>query len=158
MSGVILLLVLSIGTVSIIVLATLISAANEDHERAGLFGRERRIHRLEIEALAAHLDAERRQAEMSSLSEMVAALDRVAFAGVPIERCSATAAHGWWNVRFRDGTELCVQVGDPRVMVRAGRLAAKEPVVVAGVEPRGDSAVVELTAPRHRPLRVALKA
>jgi hypothetical protein len=158
MSGVILLLVLAIGAVTLIGLANLVGASNQQHERAGLFGIERRARRLEIEALDAHLAGDGHGDRVTSLSEMVAVLDRLAFGGVPIESCRTTPSFGWWLVKFRDGTELCVQVGDPRIMVRAGALAAKEPVVVARVDPRADSAVVELAAPRHRPLRVALRA
>ena len=158
MTGVILLLVLAVAVVALIGLLNLILRAHADHERDGLFGDDPRSRRLEIEALAAMVTADQEQATRASLAAMVEQLDRLAFAGVPLAESVPTSEWGWWLLRFGDGTELRVQVGDPRAMARARSLAAREPIVVSRVLPHADSAVVELASPRHRPLRVALRS
>jgi hypothetical protein len=158
MTGVILLLVLAIAVVALIGLVNLILRANADHERDGLFGEDPRARRLEIEALAALASADHEQATRISLAAMVDQLDRLAFDGVPLVGSAPTSEWGWWLLRFGDGTELRVQVGDPRAMTRARNLASREPIVVTRVVPHADSAVVELSSPRHRPVRVALRS
>jgi hypothetical protein len=157
MTGVVLLLVLAVGVVSLIVLANLIGIANADHERSGLFGAGPRHRRLEVEALTALVADDQEQTARSALSMVVTELDRLCFAGVPLARCSPTREFGWWQLAFRDGTDLLVQVGDPRAMTRARALVEREPIVVSRVQVHPDSAVVELSSPRHRPLRVALR-
>jgi hypothetical protein len=158
MTGVVLLLVLAIGAVSLLVVVNAIDISNEQHERSGLFGDGPRARRLEVEALDALVAADESMANRTTLAQMVEAFDRLAFAGTPLIDTSPTREWGWWTLRFADGTELRVQVGDPRTMSKVRNLATKETIVVARVHPHVDSAVVELVSPRHRPLRVALRS
>jgi hypothetical protein len=158
MSGVVFLLVISIGLVSIIAVGNAIAIANEGHERAGLLGNDLRRHHLELATLTAQIAEEETRAELASLGEMVAALDRVAFAGVPLAQVAPANDPGWWAVTFRDGTALCVRAANPRLLLRANQLASRDPLVVTKVHPSGDAALVELATPRHRSLRVALRA
>jgi hypothetical protein len=156
-TGVVLLLVLAIGWVAVIALANLIGSANAEHERAGRFGSSARSRRLEVEALAALVADDQEQTARATLAAMVTQLDRLAFTGIPLGDCAPTREFGWWILHFRDGTTLRVQVGDPRTMTKVRVLAGKESIVVSRVQLHPDSAIVELSSPRHRPLRVALR-
>lgn len=158
MTGVALLLALAIGVVSLIAVANLIGMANAGHERSGLFGDDPRRRRLEVEALDALVASDTEESSRARLVATIEQLDRLSFAGVPLVAASPTSEWGWWALRFEDDTELSVQVGDPRTMNRVRSLAAKESIVVSKVHVYPDSAVVELSSPRHRPLRVALRS
>lgn len=157
MAGIALLLACSVGVVAVIALVNLIQVANEDHERNGLFGVELHQHHLDMVGLADSLAHGRERDELVSLAELVAVLDRVVFSGTPLKSCERTD-DGAWALVFHDGTTVLARVANPRAMVRAQRLAAKESVVVSRVQPSGAVAVVELGSPRHPPLRVALTA
>lgn len=157
MTGVVLLLVIAIGLVSLIAVWNVIAAAQARHERDGLFGEAPRTRRLEIEALTALLHDEGDASVRSAHVAMIEAFDRLAFAGTPLAAATPTAEWGWWTLRFEDGTVLRVQVGDPRTMNKVRSLVARETIVVRRVHPLPDSAVVELASTRHRPLRVALR-
>jgi hypothetical protein len=161
MTGVILLIVISVGVVTLIAIVNLAIAAREDHEAAGLYGRDLRHQHLASQTLADELTDGELRAELRCLAAVVAALDRVAFHGVPLERCapqSGVAPGDVWSLSFRDGTVVVVRAIDRRAMERATTMAAREPVVVGRVHPFGDTALVELTSPRHRSLRVAVRA
>lgn len=158
MSGVLFLFALSLGLVSVIVVANLAVAARADHERSGLYGRPLHRHHAEVAALGAELASDERRDELVSLARLIDVLDRAAFAGVPIDACAPVGDGGLWSVTFRDGTKLTVRAADERTLRRANGLAAREPLVVGRVRPRGDTAVVELVTTRHHPLRVALRA
>lgn len=158
MSGVNFLLAMSAGFVALIFIANVRRSANEGHERDGLYGAELRRRRLALDELARQDAEEQARIEMAALADMIAALDRISFAGVPVNRVDPTGEPTWWTVSFRDGTSLCVRAEDHRSMVRANSLAGSDPLVVTRVVPTGNSAVVELACDRHRPLRVALRA
>jgi hypothetical protein len=158
MTGVALLLVLAVGVVSLIAVWNVIAIAQAQHEREGLFGEAPRARRLQVEALTALIDEEISKAAHEALVAMVAEFDRLAFAGTPLASASPTAEWGWWRLRFVDGTDLTVQVGDPRSMHKVRSLLPKETIVVRRVHPHPDSAVVELASTRHRPVRVALRS
>lgn len=158
MSGVLFLLALSLALVSVIVVANLAALARAHHERSGLYGRALHRHHAEVAALGAELAADEQRDELVSLARMIDALDRAAFAGVPIEHCARVGDPGLWTVGFRDGTTLTVRAADARTLRRVNGLAAREPLVVGRVRPEGATAIVELVSTRHRPLRVALRA
>lgn len=158
MSGVILLLAVSFALVAVIAIANLALVARVDHERRGLYGQALARHHGEVAALSAELGEVETRSELVELARMIDALDRAAFAGVPIATCRPAGDEGVWQVVFRDATMLTVRAADRRALSRANGLAAREPVVVGRVLPQGDAAVVELHSPRHRPLEVAFRA
>ncbi|MFP3906982.1 MAG: hypothetical protein ACLFRV_10280 [Acidimicrobiales bacterium] len=158
MSGVIFLLAISFALVAVIAIANLAQVARVDHERRGLYGQALSRHHGEVAALSAELADDETRSELVSLARMIDALDRAAFAGVPIATCTPAGEQGVWQVVFRDATVLTVRAADRRTLSRANGLAAREPVVVGRVLPQGNTAIVELRSPRHRPLEVAFRA
>lgn len=162
MTGVVFLIVISLGLVTLIAVVNLAWVTRADHEAAGLYGNDLRHQHLASQTLTAELADGEQRAELRCLAAVVAALDRVAFHGIPLDRCSrgpgADRNDEVWSLTFRDGTVVVVRALDRRAMERATAMAAKEPLVVGRVHPFGDTALVELASPRHRSLRVAVRA
>ncbi len=160
MTGVILLLVLSIGLVTVIGVVNLARRAREDHEREGLYGSDLHAGHAAAGSLREQLEAVERQDELLALARLVSELDRAAFAGLPVTSCTRTG-FDTWTVAFADQTTVTVRSVDHSAFQRADRLARREPLVVGRVVPLGTSlgagAAIELVASRHRPMNVSVR-
>lgn len=156
MTGVFLLLVLSVGLVTVIGVANLARRARDEHEREGLYGTDLRQGHRALGDLRDDLAAVERQDELLALARLVSDLDRAAFVGLPVTGCTRTG-FDTWTVAFADDSTVTVRSVDHGALQRVDRLARREPIVVGRVLPIGSGAAVELVATRHRPVNVSVR-